>query len=381
MIASPIVVSRSEMVTRQRCPTERWLGYFADDHGWQPVEASWHATFGIELHRLLSARIQGQLLTPSDGFYAALDAYSQRFPDDHRAHIRHEQATLLTLLEAGWMRYVYPQWSREYDLVSSEEESQVGFRPEDYFYPDMPQLEALSALHVPLRLDVLARPKGGDPNLLTVFDWKTTSAASKDWQQKLENSLQSALYVAGVEQLHPQMYCEGIAYWGLVKGSAREDDAKNSDFTGKVIQLGSFLYAWEDKTGHVGKYKQGSRRVYLGRRLEGRTYDDIFTELESIFGVEDMRAYFPTTMPWRPLQTRAIIAQQIFNESQFWWLTQQVAKGHVDPSEVFEMNLDNCYKFGRGHACWACTVCHGGLKPLDNPDRFEPRVHHHNADT
>lgn len=365
------------MVMRQKCPRERWLAYHQDGHGWQPRMGSWPTVFGVELHNMLSERVLGKSPRSVSGeFVASLHQYGERFAPEHRAHILHEQTTLLHLLVEGWMRYVWPQWSKEYELVSSEQETVVAFPADDYM--DTGGCPG-KTLEVPIRLDVLARPIGGDPNQLTVWDWKTTSQSGKDWQQKLENSLQSALYVGAVQQMYKstEMYCTGIGYWGLVKGRSEVDTNPQSAFAGCLIQQGSFLYAWEKKDGSLtGKWANGTKRTYLGHRLAELTEPERWGMLERLHQMSD---FFPTTLPWRPIDTTALIGQQIVAEGQWSMRADLIRTGVSSVSAYVEQHLDNCYKYGRQHPCAFVAVCHGGVDPSED-SQYEPRVHHHTQD-
>jgi hypothetical protein len=205
------------------------------------------------------------------------------------------------------------------------------------------------------------------------MDFKTASKSSDDWAVKLDNSLQSSLYTEAVKLLYPNDQLGGIWYEGLVKGKRELDQARSSPYQGQVIQYGSFCYGWRDKKGEVHK-------DYVSGRTRDQLFDLKLGDLEAL-GFE-MRKFFPCTLPWVPLNSATVVAQQIMAENRFQHDLDMLAtlpEGTRQEAEhiVFEQTLDNCYKFGNKHPCPFVDMCHKDIDDEEIKELYAPRIDHH----
>lgn len=375
------------METRQLCRRKRLLTNHHNGHGWQPATDKWEPRFGQILHDALSTTLwerEVSRTTQNKLEVSIMDAAHLIFADDPNiVHVVNEQCWLATLLVQGWHRYAHPQLRHLYKhVVETEKEHTVVFQPADYLPVNVANV--VQPLEMPLRRDGVLTT--GDGRRQVILDWKTTSRPSTDWEVNLQNSLQTHLYIAATEQLliGSGKYVDGVVYHGLVKGKREIDRAKSSPFCGQFIQYGSFLYAWE-KAGKISAtYTTGSARVYLPATVEWQAayrdgFDELFIYLETIF---NMREYFPTTLPFRPLNVGETVGQQIIAEHEF--ATVLAYYEQMPPTErwryesvLFEQTLSACHKYGTKHACPFVEYCTGNWDAEDLANNYQPREDHH----
>ncbi len=376
-MADIITTPRSLMVTRQLCAKKRYLCHHADGHGWDVVNNGLSATdFGIALHEMLA-----QVMTSAEPLEADQPPvpvwYAIKLSKSALdSHVIRERRMLLDLLVYGWRKYRLPSILSAYNILTVEKEDSVVFDPEAYLPGNL--APSLKALKVPIRFDVVLKLKA-DPDHLVILDWKTTSAATQDWNNALDNSLQSCIYVEAARQLYPNKYIVGIGYEGLVKGRVEVDGAKSSPYNGLPIHYGSFLYGWQAKNGSTYKeYSTGRTRLFLPPVCT--TTEEAFDACEAVYGGLEM--FFPNTIPWKPKDAASVVAQQIVAENRFMAdveLYEQLPEPmkYLYENTLFEQSLDACYKYGAKHACMCKDICHGGVVPSQEPMVFVPRVSHH----
>jgi hypothetical protein len=382
-----IRADRTRIVTRQKCPKERMLGYHMPLQNGLPMGlmkrgSKYEASFGALLHELLACVLLGRpvdtLLIEAMGDLSKI--CTDAFPDleaAEKAHFVKEQQWLLRLLVHGWAKFRLPAILRDYEVVSVEKEHEVTFQPSDYLPDAFANMQR--PLVIPFRFDALLRDKSS--GMLYIMDWKTTKAASEDWNIALDNSLQSNLYIEGAQKLYPDEIVGGIFYEGLVKGYRQMDNARSSKYQGQVIQYGSPLYGWHKGSVVYKDYAAGRMRHFMPDTAG-------FSEknmVESLTGFGwNIPQLFPSTMPWKPLNIGHTIGQVIVNENTFrqnleFWLA--CPKGSAEKTWyeniLFEQHLDNCFKYGSKHPCQFVDICHGGIHEEEIANIYEQRVPHH----
>lgn len=227
--------------------------------------------------------------------------------------------------------------------------------------------------------------------MLFIQDFKTTSNASSDWNTNLDNSLQSNLYIGAAEVSYGE-HVGGIYYEGLVKGYRQMDNAKSSPYQGIPIQYGSGLYGWTNsphryqegnKSGILGpKYVSGYKRIFLPTNFGTAAHDEFFDQMEKAGW--NPREFFPSTIPWRPLDIGQIIGQTIINENEFQGCLDLWESAPDNSPEkayyenfLFEKTLGNCYKYGSRNPCEFVDLCHGKIHEDEIGTIYEPRIPHH----
>lgn len=376
-----IVVSRSAMEERQKCPRARYFAYHAplvnggNEQGISLIGGKYEARLGQILHTALAkVLLEGKL---TDAIMKEAETMLQVemaacFPDmPNDSHFKKEQTSLLLSLIGHWCHYRLAELLREYEVVSVEVEQKVVFNPADWMPADIAQ--TMLPINFPFRADAILKHRAsGD---YYIFDFKTASQASEDWNINLDNSLQSYLYIAAAEQ-HLGVYISGIIYAGLVKGKRQEDKAFSSPFKGQVINYGHYLYGWS-KEGQVYKdYVKGRNRHFLGYQtpqyLEGLGFN--------------LKSFFPITMPWRPIGIQHVVAQQIVAENRYHQDLEAIRKqgdGTIEGREaalvIMEQKQSSCFKYGTKHPCQFVKICHEGLHYAELPNYYERREDHHGA--
>jgi hypothetical protein len=375
----PLYTSRSAIETRHKCLRERYLGYDAPIiEGGKPTGivrqgSKYEAKFGQILHTAMAAcLVQGKLEEQFLEIYLdrLTDVVHDCFGDLEPEILEYtvaEQRTLLRSLVTHWCHLHLNKILSEFEVLSVEVEQNIVFKPEDYLAPNVLALynPPLRPIKLGFRADaVLKRRSDG---AIIILDFKTTKYASEDWAINLDGSLQSNLYIAAAEQ-HLEQYVSGIMYAGMVKGKREMDAALSSPYKGRVIQYGSYLYGWKGKDGTVYKdYVKGRTRNYMGFQTV-----DALRELGW-----PMQAFFPITVPWKPIGIDGVVGQQIIAENEY---AKKVAMVNADRSLadlVFEQSFSSCFKYGSKYACQFKAICHDGMHPAEVGNHYEPRVDHH----
>jgi hypothetical protein len=371
--------SRSQIVTRHRCRRERLLGYHFGGTGLEAKGGKYEAKFGQILHSLMADCMTYKYWPGASAHRWAAeleDLIRKDFCDLERAHLDHfveEQRWLLLLLGYGWCTLRMPRILREYEVVSVEQEHTVTFDPNKWVPSNFASFSR--PLVLPLRFDVVLRRKAD--GLLFILDFKTATQASEDWNINLDNSLQSHLYTVGAEMLYSEPI-GGISYEGLVKGRRELDKAKSSPYQGQIIQYGSFLYGWRDRNGKVSKeYATGKQRHFMPSK---RLVEDVWADLQQAGW--NLSSFFPSTMPWKPLNSGFVVAQVIVNENDFtnnleMWQAAEGPEKLWYEQMLFEQSLDSCFKYGSKHPCQFVPICHEGLCEDEINLRYAAREDHH----
>jgi hypothetical protein len=367
---------RSRIETRQKCVKERFLGYHYDGQGLTKKGAKYEAAFGAIVHNALAFALTNPKDAQHDPFWSfpfrvkIKEAVLTHLGEPEGSHTCTEQIALLRFLVEGWIKQRLPYILKEFEVMEVETEMHVVLLPEKYL--PTPLANTMQPVHLPLRMDCLLRRKSD--GLLFILDFKTTGRASEDWNVNLDNSLQSHLYITGAEEIYGEPVA-GIFYEGLVKGYREMDKAKSSPFNGQVIQYGSPLYGWV-KDGIIGEYKPGAQRAFLPTK-----YVDFRGFINS---VPNLREWFPSTIPWRPLDIPKQVASVIVNENVFHHNLSTYNSIHVgDPNKemyenvLFEQSLGNCFKYGARHPCQFVEICHNKLSPDAYSSVYDKREDHH----
>lgn len=389
MVASslPVYADRSRIQTRQLCSRKRYYGYDFNGTGLQKRGSKYDAAFGTILHSGVALMLRGSRFPHSDELamlygnieQAITDAYPNLSPE-HKAHFVKEQSWLLALLMWGWFVYRYPTLQAEYNIELVEVENKVIFHPDDYLPSGLAGM--MRPLEFPLRMDALLKQK--QTGVYFIWDAKTTSAASTDWNVNLDNSLQSCMYVEAAELLLGE-YVGGIFYSGFVKGRREQDNAASSPYRGQTIQYGSFLYGWQAKDKTIYKdYVKGRQRVFLPTG-QPTSWTDIEKVLDNIASLGfDTLSYFPTTIPWKPINSKQVVGAEIVAENNYHGTLEllrdsdlNAPAGQLAAAVLMEPTLDACHKYGSKHQCEFVSLCNGNPHPDDVVLEFEPRVPHH----
>lgn len=380
-----IKTDRSRIEARQQCRSKRLYGYHWGGKGIAPKSSRYEAAFGIALHEEMSDLLKAHQRLNSRPYLAvskhlepALNNLTEGMDGAHRHHAVTEQQALMSGLVNGWRLNRLPHIIHQYEILTDyvEKEYEVEFKPEDYLPGDIAQYYQPVVLMI--RLDCLLRDKVTGE--LVILDFKTASQASEDWSINLDNSLQSNLYIAAVEKITNKPV-SGVMYEGLVKGKRELDKAKSSPYNGQIIQYGSFLYGWKDKTGNVHKdYVSGRTREFIPEHHPPGHAVEFFDTLRKM-GYKP-EAYFPTSVPWRPLDINQIVAQMIVNENDYHQ-TLDLCNAEEEPIRsikldvLFEKSLSMCYKYGSKHPCPFVDICHGKLSEDEIRIQYEERIPHH----
>lgn len=366
----PIVTNRSKIEARLQCHHKRHLGFELDGSGLTPIAGAYETEFGILFHKAMDRMLMGEDL--SDVTYELSDVCTRLGMSTHQCS---EQIDLLNFLCDGWFYLRYPKLMKQYSIVEHEKETVVRFDPFDYLPTALATL--MRPIDLQLRRDVLFRDNF--TGALVVGDFKTASRASQDWNNNLDNSLQSHLYIEATTIQFPDDYVSGMFYEGLVKGKREIDVAKSSRFNGQVIQYGSPLYGWSKNGVPQLSWSKGCERVYIGYKPHSRwrEYND--------FGHDPMKN-FMTTIPFKPLGTRELIAQIIVNENtwesnkEFW---NALPDGHPEKEQyrqvLFERNLNHCFKYGSKHPCAFVDICHSAMERDEIYKLYKKREDHHGS--
>ncbi len=373
-----IKVDRTRIETRQRCTQERRLGFHYNGIGLSKIGAKYDAMFGQAVHTALAKILLGG--DPEEAINNACDevtlAVNTCFSEPS-SHFLNEQLWLIEFLVCGWVKYRLPHVATHYVVESVEKETEVVFQPSDYLPNNLAAI--MRPLKLSLRLDCLLRRK--DDGLLHVLDFKTASKVSEDWNTNLDNSLQSYLYINATELLYKEPV-GGIMYDGLVKGYREVDRAKSSPFNGQMIQFSSPFYGWE-KNGKLAKYVNGAQKVFTPKFLKADDGHDFIRKYEAATS-ETLSAYFPSTIPYRPLNIGNIVGQVIVNENEFQNNLEMLESALPNSPEkaayenvLFEKTLGSCFKYGSKHPCQFVEICHGGIHEDELINIYEPRIPHH----
>ncbi len=387
--AGSIYADRSRMVTRQKCKRERWLGYHKNGKGLAKKGGKYAAEFGILMHNAIAGMLLSGKPLDEDirrDYKAILNkaidtSYKDALSAPALEHMKLEQWWLFDLLQYGWGFYHLEKTIKEYEIVDVEQEKSLEFQPADYLPQQLASI--MRPLKFPLKIDALLKQR--TTGMLFILDFKTASSASEDWNIALDNSLQSCLYTEAAETILGE-YIGGMIYSGLVKGKREMDKAKSSPFTGQVIQYGSFLYGWQAKDGKIYKdYVAGRQRVFLPMFAPGLDVNRVFDWL-NVLGFK-MQSFFPMTIPWKPLNSVAVVGQQIVAENTFQAdvelledANRNTPAGQLAEAVLMEQTLDNCYKYGSRHPCQFVEYCHRGLHPDELKQIYEPREAHHTTE-
>ncbi len=367
------------METRQKCKRERYYSnhYGPERKGLQLRGSKYAADFGNLFHEGAAMLLTtGQVGNFKDEVNRIVRESFPQMDEADTIFTVNEQSDLLHLLLVGWKKYRLPAITKQYEVVSVEQEWRYTFMPGDYLPANYAAI--LRPLVLPLRIDALLKHK--DTGVHFILDFKTAGRVSDDWNTALDNSLQSCLYLEAAERYIGE-YLGGIFYAGAVKGKRELDKAKSSPYQGKVIQYGSFLYGWRDKAGKVHKeYVTGRTRHYIPR-------SDVSFEV-SLRAIEDagfnIQSYFPITVPWKPMNTRSVVAQQIVAENNYqgelemlWEHDPITPEFKAAEGMLMEQSLTNCFKYGTKNPCQFVSICHHSMEEEEIDSMYETRIDHH----
>jgi hypothetical protein len=377
-----VKLDRSRVVARQTCAKRRYLEYDYKGTGVSPLQTGDALSFGIALHNIM----QRVLTYAKDGTPIDWDAinaevtvpYAQQVLVKCNAdanykgdpmHKANEQGYLLEMLAYGWAQQRLPKLMEEYDIVSIEQEFEVGL---------------VADVKLMLRIDAVLRHKA--TGLLYILDFKSLSNLTDDWMVKQEHSAQSSLYIFALEQASGE-YVAGIMYEGLAKGISRTEKSEFSPWQGMKLQVTPLCYVYTDGTNVKHEYTKakGWKKVQAWHMHSVKEHYEVLRAL-----YEGDLPQFCVVPPVRPAQHALdrTVKQTIVAEREYYAKVTQVNAAFAQGQDIraqeledalFELSYGSCYKYGASHACPFTGVCHGGASP-DDETLFVPRTPHHDGE-
>lgn len=374
-----LYLDRSRIVTRQECEMSRYLGYHAQGKGLTTPAPKHALVLGLCIHTgvetlFITADVEMAVNTMKA-------YYSKEHPlTDENAFLWHEQWWLVEGLLRGFHRVRYPLIMEDFEVVETEVEREV---------------ELVPGVHLMVRFDVVLRRKGD--GLLVVFDYKTLSYLTEDWQKQHEISLQTLLYTWAARQIFKSESGIGIQYEGLLKGLKKKETARGSQFFEQRIQQSPFCYAWHLESAGLWQTTwphnaKGWKKVAIWEHFTPAEWHEALVregKLNELFPV------IPVVLPTQHDQ-EAAISQALRAEMDFQGRLQELAQniqsrvvGGEDAEErrvyweriLFEQTKGRCYKYGLDNGCPFIGYCFNesaALAPLEHG--FIERTPHHDAE-
>jgi hypothetical protein len=378
-----LYLDRSRIVARQECPTLRYLGYHRGGKGIASPTPKLALILGLCLHVGIEDLFKtGEI---EDAVAAAWLLFTNEWPMPSAAEgifERQEQWYLVEGLLRGFHRVRYPLIMEEFDVVETEVEREV---------------ELIPGVKLMVRFDIVLRRK--DDGLLVIFDYKTLSYLSEDWQKQHEISLQTLLYTWAARQIWPdEVGGIGIQYEGLLKGLKKKETAKSSPFLDKRIQQSPFCYGWWFAA--VGLWQSEWPRNAKGWTKvavwDHHTPQEWVELLDHQGRLNDLFPVIPVVLPTLRDQELAV-SQVVRAEMNFILRLDELealaVAPHLSPEDqaerrlrweriLFEQNRGRCYKYGLNHGCPFIGYCFNETAALDpiGSGGYVERTPHHAAE-
>lgn len=383
-MSKPWLVDRSRIVTRQKCPRKRFLGYdyahplyigdftepsanagLAKDEKPQPL------TFGIVYHEGLSLLWKGGGI--EEVVYTCREMLASQLDLEGRpSFFLREQQFLLECILRAWHMHRLPSLLADYELIETEVE-----RAWDINGSGVVQM---------MRFDAILRHRRQDA--IYVWDAKTVSRVDYSWVKQWEHDVQVLSYTQSAEELFGEP-CEGVCIEGMIKGSYSLDDSASSPFYGERIQHSIYCYAYT-KTMKAGAEKGQTRLLLKGETgAEKFAVYDHYTAPQWLAILEErgvLNEMFVVPPPFCPLpEHRERWKRQVVQAERQYEAGVRFIRSATSQEEMWSrMDLivpqhDNaCLAYGR--ACEFEAICFHGQD--EDPEAFGYilREPHHDAE-
>lgn len=432
------VVDRTRWEIGFHCPRSRFLGFHLPVPGHAGGIVSRKVPIplasGLTLHRVIELFLSG--LSPEEACKRAVEAFQAEttldleipgdpLPEDAAAirtwhkYVVAEQSALVSGLFWVWLRYFWPWFEQNFEVLLIESESTIILGC-TCGLGDLPDREThekrgCNGVCLMVRPDVAALRKSD--NTAVGWDWKSTGYLNRRWRYNWENNVQFALLQLGLERrLHREI--DATYVLGLLKGARKRErtDTDTDEPTGEYRQESPLCYAYyrkgnppfveEDwkfsyfykdplntrsKTGQSSIKGKGYTKVptwvALGPEPPWITGRKVVEMLPEDQGRQLMEVLGPIPKPRHLVDS--LIRQLVHAEQTVWSLVDQVA-GQADPQTILQdPQLDllvpqswNCERYGR--PCQFLRVCRR-LPGWQSPavlmaEHYQPRVPHHDTE-
>lgn len=401
-----VLTDRSRVVQRKNCEMKRWVEYSALGQGMALSRKPEDLALGTAVHAGLEHAMAGVMSqeeievvawtasrvarknfaeAAEQGLVLQDQEEFARLMPEVAGRLIGEQKALAEALVFAWAVRELPSVLKRWEPVAVEMEV-------PWLLGEVNRNEGKVQVGVMSRLDLVLKERG--TGTLWPVSYKTTKRFDTNDVRELETD--------------PQSFAEGLAvlnqwgqaphstlYWYLVKGDKSwDDDVMAKRYTSGLIRP----YTTWDGTGEplpdqfspVWKWQEDGKERRLGK---GWRKVDVWTEFEletwlgwladGLVRPELGRDWLgeamagPIEMPWNRESAERWARQTAWAEAEYEANALMVGAEGIEPSDLFELNEGNCWKYGK--RCHAYALCWEGstLTQEIGKGRYVARVPNH----